>query len=109
MFFRRKPTNRRIGREYVLDVKLRSSQVRAARARTATVAAVVVFGMALGAFAVWQTGRWAMNHFLYENPAFATRQIDLATDGVIAAASLRYCANRQSPQQCCCASKEHLR
>ena len=31
MFFRRKPKNRRFEREYVLDVKLRSGQVRAAR------------------------------------------------------------------------------
>jgi hypothetical protein len=83
MFFHRKPKNRRLGREYVLDVKLRSSQVRAARTRFLTIAGSVLLGMALGVFLLWQIGNWALDQFLYQNPAFATRQIDLETDGVI--------------------------
>jgi cell division septal protein FtsQ len=83
MFRRRKPTNRRLGREYVLDVKLRSSQVRAARARSITIAAGVLVGLSFGAFLLWRASHWALDQFLYENPAFATRQIDVETDGVI--------------------------
>ena len=48
MWFNRKPKNRRLGREYVLDVKLRSSQVRAARLRLAALALGVVFATVLG-------------------------------------------------------------
>ena len=40
MWFKRKPKNRRLEREQVLDVKLRSSQVRAARSR--------IFALTLG-------------------------------------------------------------
>ena len=74
-FFRRKPMNRRLGREYVLDVKLRSSQVRAVRVRRATMAVSVLLGVALGAFVLWRAGHWGLDEMLYENPAFATRQI----------------------------------
>src|SRR4026207_6619 len=89
MFFRSKPQNRRLGREFVLDVKLRSSKVRAARTRVAVVVTTVLFSVAFGLFLLWQVGAWALNHFLYENPAFATTQIDLETDGVIAIDQLK--------------------
>jgi len=82
-FFRRKPTNRRLGREYVLDVKLRSSQVRAVRMRRATMVVSVLLGAAFGAFIIWRAGHWALDELLYDNPAFATRQLDMETDGVI--------------------------
>ena len=38
MWFKRKPKNRRTGRKHVLDVKLRSDQVRASRVRVAALA-----------------------------------------------------------------------
>ncbi len=89
MFFHRKPQNRRLGREYVLDVKLRSSQVRATRRRRLTVAGSVLLIVSLGAFLLWRAGQWALDQFLYANPAFATRQIDLETDGIIGREQLK--------------------
>jgi cell division septal protein FtsQ len=89
MWFRRAPRNRRLGREHVLDVKLRSTQVRAARTRMAAVAISVVFAVVLGAYLCWWGGRWALNRLVYENKAFAIDQIDVQTDGVIAPDQLR--------------------
>lgn len=89
MFFRRKPKNRRLGREYVLDVKLRSSQVRATRARMAFVALSVVFATLFGAYVAWRSGQYALNRLLYENSAFALQTIDIQTDGELAVDQLR--------------------
>lgn len=89
LFLRRKPINRRLGREYVLDVKLRSSQVRAVRMRRATMVLTALLGAAFGVFVIWLAGHWALNELLYDNPAFATRQIDMDTDGIIAADQLK--------------------
>jgi cell division protein FtsQ len=89
MWFKRTPRNRRLGREHVLDVRLRSSQVRAARARMAAVAISVVFTVVLGAYLCWRGGEWTLNRLVYENRAFAIDQIDVQTDGVIALDQLR--------------------
>jgi cell division septal protein FtsQ len=89
MWFKRKPKNRRLGREYVLDVKLRSSQVRAARLRMAAVALGVVFAIVLGVFLSWKAGEWALNRLLYQNKAFAIEEIAVQTDGVLAVEQLR--------------------
>jgi cell division protein FtsQ len=90
MFWRkRKTTNRRLGRVRVLDVKLRSSQVRAARARRAIIALGVSFGAVLGIYALWCLGGFALNKLVYENRSFAIRQVDVQTDGVISPEQLR--------------------
>jgi cell division septal protein FtsQ len=89
MWFKRKAKNRRLGREFVLDVKLRSSQIRAARARMAAIALGVVFAAVLGMFLVWRGGAWVLDQLLYENRAFAIEQIDIKTDGVLAVDKLR--------------------
>lgn len=89
MWFARKQKNRRLGREYVLDVKLRSSQVRAARVRLAATTLGVVFATVFGAYVLWRGGQWALDRLIYQNPAFAIQQIDLQTDGVIAVDQLR--------------------
>jgi len=84
MWFKRKNKNRRLGREYVLDVKLRSSQVRAARMRMAGIALGVVFATVLGCGLVWRGGGWLLDRLVYENKAFAVDHIDIQTDGVLA-------------------------
>lgn len=89
MWFRRKKKNRRLGREFVLDVKLRSSQVRAARARMAALALAVVFAAVLGVYLLWEAGGWALDRLVYENKAFAIEEIDVQTDGVIPLDQLR--------------------
>ena len=89
MWFRRKAKNRRLGREHVLEVKLRSSQVRAARARMAAVALGVVFAFVLGTYLCYCGGQWALNRLVYENNAFAINEIEVETDGVISISQLR--------------------
>ena len=84
-----KLTNRRLGRVRVLDVKLRSSQVRAARARRIIIALGVCFGTVLGLYAVWCLGEFTLNKLVYENKSFAIQQVEVQTDGVISADQLR--------------------
>ncbi len=91
--FDRKPRNRRFHRGHVLDVKLRSDRVRASRLRWAALAGAVLFSTALGCYALWRGGQWAMNQLVYENRALAIAQIDIQTDGVIAPEQLRRWAN----------------
>jgi cell division septal protein FtsQ len=91
MWFKRehKNRNRRTGRGHVLDVKLRSNQVRAMRLRLASIASAVVFGTVLGLYLIWRTGEFALNRFVYENPDFAIQTVEVQTDGVISPDELR--------------------
>src|ERR1051325_4654826 len=98
MFWNRKAKNRRLGREYVLDVKLRSSQVRAARTRKFVYAGAVIFTVALSGYLLWRIGGWTMDKLGYENAAFAIRYIDLQTDGVIGTEQLRRWATVKTGQ-----------
>ena len=89
MWFKRTRRNRRLGRDYVLDVKLRSSQVRATRLRIAAVALCSLFAGIAGLYLAWRASQWALNGLLYENPSFAVRDIRIQTDGIIALDQLR--------------------
>jgi cell division septal protein FtsQ len=90
MWFRRKKQkNRRLNRRHVLDVKLRSRQVRAMRLRLGAVALGVTFGTVFGLYLFWRAGEWALDKFVYENSEFAIRHIEVQTDGVIAPDQLR--------------------
>jgi len=68
---------------------LRSSETRRARARLATMAAVIGLSTLFGLYLFWRGGEWLLNHFLYENNAFAIHEIEVKTDGVIALEQLR--------------------
>jgi len=90
MWFKRKLRNRRTGRpQDVLDVKLRSSRLRASRTRLASIALAVCFGTLLGLYCLWQAGGWALDRLIYENNSFAIERIDVSTDGVISTEQLR--------------------
>src|ERR1051325_11400345 len=89
MWFNRKLKNRRLGRVQVLDVKLRSSQVRAARLRLVSIALGVLFGTAFGLYLIWRTGSWALGKLGYENASFAILQVEVETDGVISSDQIR--------------------
>jgi len=89
MWFKRKPKNRRLGREQVLDVKLRSSKVRAARTRMTAVSLGAVFATVFGLYLVYRGGEWLLNRLVYENRAFAIEEIDVQTDGIIPVDQLR--------------------
>src|SRR3954468_23153394 len=89
MWFKRKHKNRRLSRGHVLDVKLRSDQVRATRTRMATIACAGFFGTVFGLYLLWCTGAWALDKFIYRNSTFAIQTVEVHTDGVIAPEQLR--------------------
>ena len=93
MWFKRESKNRRLNRGHVLDVKLRADQLRATRARLASIAFAVIFGTVFGLYLLWRTGEWALDKFVYENSTFAIQNIEVQTDGVIAPEQLRRWAN----------------
>jgi cell division protein FtsQ len=89
MWFRRKQKNRRLNRGRVLDVRLRSEQVRATRTRLALVAISVPALTIFGLYLLWRTGERALDKFVYENAEFAIQRVDVQTDGVITPDQLR--------------------
>jgi cell division protein FtsQ len=90
MWFKREHNkNRRLHRSHVLDVKLRSDQVRSTRLRLALLSSLVVGGTVLGLYLFWRVGEATLNAFVYNNADFAIQQIDVQTDGKIALDQLR--------------------
>ena len=89
MWFRREQKNRRLHRFHVLDVKLRSDQVRATRTRLAALTMGILFGTVFGLYLLWRTGEWALDKFVYENSEFAVQHVEVKTDGIIAPDQLR--------------------
>jgi len=82
--------NRRFGeRQFVLDVKLRTRQMRVARWRAAGMGLAGVIALVLFALLLWRGGQWFLNDAVYENPAFAIQRVEVRTDGVIAPAVIR--------------------
>ena len=73
----------------MLEVKLRSSQVQANRARLLALSLGAVFVLLFSLYLVWRSGEWALNALVYENDAFGIREIDIQTDGVLAPDQLR--------------------
>jgi cell division septal protein FtsQ len=93
MWFKREQKNRRLRRGHLLDVKLRSDQVRATRTRLALILFMVPASTLLGLYLLWRTGEWALDKFVYENSTFAIQNIEVQTDGVIAPEQLRRWTN----------------
>lgn len=90
MWFKREQNkNRRLHRHNVLDVKLRSDQVRASRMRLGVFLFLTVAGPFFGLYLLWRVGEVMLNAFVYENNDFAIQQVDVQTDGVIAPEQLR--------------------
>jgi POTRA domain, FtsQ-type len=90
MWFKRKPRNRRGSRpQDVLDVKMRSSRLRAARARLVGTGLGVCLLTVVGLYCLWCVGDWMLDRLVYENNSFAIQKIDVLTDGVIAPDQLR--------------------
>ena len=89
MWFRKKQKNRRMSRGRVLDVKLRSDQVRASRMRLAALTFGVLFGTLFGLYLLWRVGELALDKLVYENRAFEIQAFEVQTDGVVSADQLR--------------------
>lgn len=83
MFFKRRPRNRRLERDHVLDVKLRTQQTRSERARLIARVVAVLAGLTAVVFVVSRGGEWILDTLLFRNDAFAVQIIDVKTDGVI--------------------------
>jgi hypothetical protein len=89
-WFKRQSRNRRSGREqHVLDVKLRSDQVRATRLRLGTIGLGLLIATLAGFFVIWRAGSWTLDCLMYKNSAFAVERIDVKTDGVISMEQIR--------------------
>jgi len=73
----------------VLDVRVARREVRRMRVRVATLAATLSLGTIFAVYVAWRCGNWALDHFVYDNKAFAIEQIDISTDCVIALEQLR--------------------
>jgi len=70
-------------------VKLRSSQVRAARLRLVVLLGSGALVVVLGGSLLWRAGAWALDQFVYQNEAFAITELDIQTDGVVRLGELR--------------------
>jgi cell division septal protein FtsQ len=92
MWFKREQKNRRLNRRHVLDVKLRSEQVRATRVRLAIMAVSVPAFTIFGLYLLWRTGDWALDKFVYENAEFAIQRVEVQTDGAVSPEQLRNCS-----------------
>jgi cell division protein FtsQ len=92
MFSKAKRKNRRLRRGSVLQVKVRASKLRAARARMAARILSAIFCLVLAGYLAWYGGQKALDWLVYRNPAFAIQRIDLQTDGVILPERLRHWA-----------------
>jgi cell division septal protein FtsQ len=91
--FDRKQRNRRLNRVHVLDVKLRSDQVRKSRTRLVAMGFGTLFGTVFGLYVLWRAGEWLLNKLVYENQAFAIQEVQVQSNGVISADQLRRWAN----------------
>jgi len=65
MWSKRKFKNRRASRGHVLDVKLRSDQVRATRVRLGAITFGILFGTLFGLYVLWRLGEWGLNRLVY--------------------------------------------
>lgn len=90
MFGKKRRNRRTVERAELLDVKLRTSQTRAHRMRLLGVGIAVLFSLTLASLLVWRGGSWLLDKLIYKNEAFAIRQIDIQTDGVISSNVIRY-------------------
>src|SRR5690349_18812818 len=89
MLSRRKTKNRRFERDSVLEVKMHSKHVRAARMRWVSRTLAWSLGMGLAIFGIWRGTDWAVDEFVYRNPTFSIQEIDVQTDGLLSREQLR--------------------
>jgi hypothetical protein len=89
MLLRRKPKNRRTGRDLILDVRVSAVQRRRTWLRRLGVLLGLAFGVSIVVFTAWRGGEWALRRYVYENPVFAIHRLSIETDGVLSVEQLR--------------------
>lgn len=77
----------------MLDVKLRTSQTRAARMRKVGSGIAILFSLLIVGFVLWRGGEWVLNGLIYQNEAFTIQKIEVQTDGVLTREIIRTWAN----------------
>lgn len=89
-WLKRKQRNRRFNeREHLLDVKLRAGQSRALRLRLFGMGVSVIFSLVVIGIVLWRGGHWLLDTLIYKNEAFAIQQIEVQSDGVLTADTIR--------------------
>jgi cell division septal protein FtsQ len=88
-WFKRVPRNRRLDRRQVLEVKLRSSQIRSQRIRLAVSIGITLMSLIVLGFSFWRGGGWLLDRALFRSDAFALRHLDVQTEGMIAPDQVR--------------------
>ncbi|MBU6398817.1 MAG: hypothetical protein KGS61_00730, partial [Verrucomicrobia bacterium] len=88
-WFKSKQRNRRLRRDPVFEVRLRTRQSKALRLRLLG-ACLGVAGTVLVVLALaWRGGEWLLDQALFDNPTFALQTIEVQTDGVLGADQIR--------------------
>ncbi|MGA4644547.1 cell division protein FtsQ/DivIB [Limisphaera sp. 4302-co] len=87
--WRRKPVNRRRGRERLLGVRMRAEAARAARVRLLSRWCGLVCALGLVVYGGWWGSVWLRDRLLYENPHFRIRRVEVESDGVLSEGTLR--------------------
>ena len=80
---KKKVANRRKRERNVLDVKLRSDQLVQQRTRVTYTVLSTLFGILFIVFLAWRGVDWTLNEFVYTNPAFSIRKVEVTTDGYL--------------------------
>lgn len=80
---KRKRTTNRKKDISLLNVKLSTDKVRAHRTKLFTSGVSVVFGVVFIVLLAWRGIDWALDEFVYHNPAFAIQKIEVRTDGYL--------------------------
>jgi hypothetical protein len=76
-------------RDNLLDVKMHSKHVRNARVQMVTMVFAVAAGAVLTLFLLWQGSDLLLNEIVFKNPAFAIKDIQIQTDGVVPVHQIR--------------------
>ena len=78
----RRHRNRRFLRRHVLGVRARTQQVRAARMRAAAAAFALALGTLIALGVLWRAGEWTLDEWVYGNPSFEIRHLQIDSDGL---------------------------
>src|SRR6266498_2204818 len=89
MFLKRKRKNRRLPRDYVLEVKLSARQRRQNRWRRLILFLGTTLILFLTLFLTWRGVELLLRRFVFENPTFAIRTLRIETDGVLSTEQIR--------------------
>ena len=88
-WFSKRRRNRQHSRRHVLDVKLSLEQRRSSQLRWISIAVGSAAAVFLVLYGCWRGGEWVLGRLIYQNPAFAVREIEVETDGVVALEQIR--------------------